>query len=109
MKCAALCLLALSLVCAAGEKPNVILIMTDDQGYGDLSCHGNPVLKTPNLDRLAAEGTKFNNAFLTTSICCVSRASILTGQYARRHQVNDFGTHLKSLKNTYPGVLRQAG
>ncbi|MCX6895145.1 MAG: sulfatase-like hydrolase/transferase, partial [Verrucomicrobia bacterium] len=56
-----------------------------------------------------AEGTRFRNSFLTTSICCVSRASILSGQYARRHHVNDFKTQLASLANTYPVLLRQNG
>ena len=74
-------------VTAASEKdseqpqsrpPNIVLIMTDDQGWGDLSCHGNPILETPNLDRLAAQGTRFNR-FYTSPLCAPSRASLLTG------------------------------
>ena len=89
MKCAALCLLALSLVCAAGEKPNVILIMTDDQGYGDLACHGNPDVKTPELDRLAKESASFSN-FHVDSYCTPTRSALMTGRYS--HQVGGWGT-----------------
>ena len=69
----------------AGEssKPNVILIMTDDQGYGDLSCHGNPILKTPNLDRLHAESVRLTN-FHVSPFCTPTRAALMTGQYPAR-------------------------
>ena len=77
-----------------------------------MGCAGNPLIKTPNLDRLAAGGTRFSNAFNTTAICCVSRASILTGQYARRHgvsEMNPFRTPLRDFAGTYPARLHQAG
>lgn len=51
----------------ARDKPNVIIVMTDDQGYGDLSCHGNPILKTPNLDQLSAESVRFTDFHSTRS------------------------------------------
>ena len=57
-------------------KPNFVFFLTDDQPYNVLSCTGNPVLKTPNIDSLAAEGVLFEKAFVTTAICCCSRASI---------------------------------
>ncbi len=63
-----------------GKKPNVVLILTDDQGWGDLSLHGNPVLETKNLDNLAHQGAQFNN-FYVSPLCAPSRASILTGRY----------------------------
>lgn len=62
------------------KKPNVVLILTDDQGWGDLSLHGNPDLETKNLDNLAHQGTQFNN-FYVSPLCAPSRASILTGRY----------------------------
>ncbi|MEM1443583.1 MAG: arylsulfatase, partial [Verrucomicrobiota bacterium] len=62
------------------EPPNVILIMTDDQGYGDLSCHGNPVLKTPNLDQLHSESIRFTN-FHVSPFCTPTRAALMTGRY----------------------------
>lgn len=90
-------------------KPNIILIVADDMRWDALGCAGNPLLKTPQLDRLAAAGTRFTNGFVTTAICAVSRASILTGQYARRHGVNDFQQPIGDLANTYPVMLRQGG
>jgi len=66
-----------------GEKPNVILIMTDDQGYGDLSCHGNPVLKTPHLDRLYHESIRLTD-FHVSSFCTPTRAALMTGRYPAR-------------------------
>ncbi|MGJ8676720.1 MAG: arylsulfatase [Akkermansiaceae bacterium] len=61
-------------------KPNVILIMTDDQGYGDLGCHGNPILKTPELDRLHGESIRFTD-FHVSPFCTPSRAALMTGNY----------------------------
>src|SRR5690606_19619780 len=61
------------------EKPNIIFFLTDDQRWDALGVAGNPVIRTPNIDRLASAGILFENAYVTTSICCVSRASILTG------------------------------
>ena len=67
----------------AARKPNVILVMTDDQGYGDLSCHGNPHLKTPNLDRLHGESTRLTD-FHVSPTCAPSRAAIMTGRHNNR-------------------------
>ena len=64
-------------------KPNVILIMTDDQGYGDLSCHGNPVLKTPNMDRLRDQSIRFTD-FHVSPLCTPTRAALMTGRYPAR-------------------------
>jgi len=83
-------------------KPNIVVLLADDMRWDAMSCAGHLILKTPNLDRLAAGGTRFHNAFVTTSICCVSRASILTGQYARRHGVHDFKTPVENLDSVYP-------
>ena len=66
----------------AADKPNVILIMTDDQGYGDLSCHGHPFLKTPNLDQLHAEGVRLTN-YHASPLCGPTRATLMTGRYCR--------------------------
>ncbi|MGD8239014.1 MAG: sulfatase-like hydrolase/transferase, partial [Armatimonadota bacterium] len=65
----------------AGTRPNVLLVMTDDQGYGDLSCHGNPVLKTPNLDRLHGQSLRFTD-FHVAPMCTPTRGQILTGRDA---------------------------
>jgi arylsulfatase A-like enzyme len=65
------------------KQPNVVLIMTDDQGYGDLSCHGNPVLKTPNLDRLHTESVRFTD-FHVNPFCAPTRASLMVGKLSDR-------------------------
>lgn len=92
-------------------RPNFVFFLTDDQPYLGLGCTGHPVLKTPNLDRLAAKGVLFERAFVTTAICCCSRASIYTGQYMRRHGIEDFDKPLSAAQwaQTFPALLRQAG
>lgn len=72
---------------------------------------GDPNIRTPNLDRLAKQGVIFQNHFVTTSICCCSRASIFTGQYMRRHGIEDFEKPLTAVQwaQTYPALLRQQG
>ena len=67
----------------APRRPNVLLIMTDDQGYGDLGCHGNTQLRTPNLDRLAAQSVQFSR-FHVCPVCAPTRASLMTGRYNYR-------------------------
>jgi arylsulfatase len=78
MTAAALSISSLSSYAAAKKKPNVIVILSDDIGYGDFSCHGNPVLKTPNLDRLAKEGADFTD-FHVTPVCTPTRSQLMTG------------------------------
>ncbi len=80
---AAVCCLV-STVVFAGEKPNVIVIMADDLGYGDAGCYGASALKTPNIDRLAAGGTRFTSGYCSASTCTPTRFSLLTGTYAFR-------------------------
>ncbi len=67
------------------EKPNFIIIFTDDLGYGDLGAYGHPSIKTPNLDRMATEGQKWTNFYSAASVCTPSRASILTGRLSVRN------------------------
>jgi arylsulfatase A-like enzyme len=90
------------------EPVNILFILTDDQRWDALGYTGNQVVQTPNLDSLAGKGTYFENAFVTTSISCVSRASILTGQYGHFSGVQDFFTAIR-LETTYPYYLREAG
>jgi len=68
----------------AKETPNIIVIMADDLGYGDLSCYGATQVKTPNIDRLAAEGLRFTSGYCSASTCTPTRYSFLTGSYAFR-------------------------
>ncbi len=94
-----------------GPRPNIILLVTDDQRWDCLRCAGNEIIVTPNLDRLAQHGVLFVNNFCTSSICMTSRASILTGQYMRRHGIKTFRQPLSpaQLRQTYPLLLRRAG
>lgn len=69
-----------------GKPPNVVILITDDQGYGDLGCHGNPWIQTPELDKLHAESVRFTN-FHSDPLCAPTRAGLLTGQYALRNGV----------------------
>ncbi len=62
-------------------RPNVIFILADDLGYGDLGCFGQKKIKTPNLDRLAAEGMRFTQAYAGTTVCAPSRCALMTGQH----------------------------
>jgi arylsulfatase A-like enzyme len=83
MKFALCFLIALCAAVAHAERPNVILVMTDDQGYGDLGCHGNPVLKTPNLDQMHSESVRFTD-FHVSPFCTPTRAALMTGNYPGR-------------------------
>ncbi|MHC4442136.1 MAG: sulfatase family protein [Planctomycetota bacterium] len=108
-----LMLLILPLLFGAGPKKNIVMMVSDDQGL-QVGCYGDQVIKTPNVDKLAVEGTRFDYAFCTTSSCSPSRSVILTGlynhrngQYGLAHSPDNFQTHrwVKSL----PVLLSQAG
>ncbi len=92
-------------------RPNLIVLLADDLRWSALGCTSAGLIRTPHLDTLARRGMLFSKHFVTTSICCVSRASILAGQYARRHQINDFSTDFTpaAFAQTYPALLRSAG
>jgi N-acetylgalactosamine-6-sulfatase len=72
----------------AARKPNVLFILADDLGWGDLGCYGNQRVKTPNLDRLARQGTLFTQFYVNGSVCSPSRCAFMTGQYPARHRVH---------------------
>lgn len=93
------------------RRPNLLFILTDDQRWDLMGCAGNPIIKTPQMDRLAREGVRFRNAFVTTSICAASRASIFSGTYERTHRYT-FGTPPMRAPFTdasYPTLLKAAG
>ncbi|MEX2217023.1 MAG: sulfatase [Phycisphaeraceae bacterium] len=87
-----LCLLALLILhfpnransADSGRPPNIIIIFTDDMGYGDLGCYGHPSIRTPHLDQMAREGLRFTDFYSAASVCTPSRAALLTGRYAPR-------------------------
>jgi N-acetylglucosamine-6-sulfatase len=94
---------------AQTKKRNLVFILTDDHRFDQIGCLGHAWLKTPNLDRLVQNGVLFENAFVTTSLCSPSRASILTGQYVHAHQVTDNITPLPSNLTTFPQILQEHG
>ena len=109
-----LCLLTLvvALDVMAKERPNVLFIMSDDhtaQAVGAYATVLKPLNPTPTLDRLAAEGITFDNAFCSNSICTPSRASIITGQYPHVNGVTDLTGRILPAKQTLPILFRQAG
>ncbi|MBE0654389.1 MAG: sulfatase [Bacteroidales bacterium] len=91
------------------EKPNIIFLLTDDQRWDALGAAGNQIIETPNLDILANNGVMFQNSYVTTAICCCSRASILTGQYVSRHGINSFQQDFseEQVNQTYPLLLKE--
>jgi len=98
----------------AKGKPNIIIIYADDLGYGDISANGATKIKTPNIDRIAAEGLRFNNAYATSATCTPSRYSLLTGKYAWRKTgtgiaPGDAALILPTDKGTLQGMLQKAG
>jgi arylsulfatase A-like enzyme len=93
------------------QPPHIVFLLADDLRWNALGCMGDKIVQTPHLNALAERGTLFPNAFVTTSICAVSRATLFSGQYARRHRINDFQTPFAADRwaETYPALLRKAG
>ncbi len=92
-------------------KPNVILIMTDDQGYGDFGITGNPIIETPNLDAMAKRSAQMTNYYVSP-VCAPTRASLMTGRYNYRTRVVDtfLGRAMMETKEvTVAEILRDAG
>ena len=98
-------------VVTPAPRPNLIFVLADDMRWDAAGYTGNPIVRTPNLDDLAHRGVSFKNAYVTSPICAISRASIFTGQYSRRHNILDFSMPLSSDQQTasYPALLRAAG
>ena len=106
---------------AAAPRPNIVFIFADDWGWGDLSCHGHPYVKTPNIDRLAREGTDFHRFTVASGVCSPSRTAVLTGHFPARYNIDG---HFAWVKNnaqrnmpdwldpqtpTLPRMLQSAG
>ena len=92
------------------DKPlNILVLYADDWRCNTLNCAGNPVVKTPQIDKLATEGVRFTHSCVTTAICGVSRASLFTGQWMSRHGNKGFTSFKTPWAETYPGLLRANG
>ena len=110
--------MAAFLLCAIGpfaqDRPNIVLIMTDDLGYGDVSAYGAKAVQTPNIDRLAAAGLRFTDAHSSAATCTPSRYSLLTGEYAWRKAgtgvlPGDAALIVDPSRSTLPSMLRRGG
>ena len=104
-------LLYLSFIAYAQSRPNVLLIITDDQGYGDLGYTGNPHVKTPNIDKLAKESIRLNN-FYVSPVCAPTRSSLMTGRYSLRTGIRDTyngGATMAPSEVTIAEMLKEAG
>lgn len=84
------CLSRLEASAAEAARPNIVMVLIDDMGWGDFSCFGNKEAKTPNIDRMAAEGLKFTQFYVNAPICSPSRCALMTGQYPQRWKITSF-------------------
>ena len=100
---------------ASATRPNIIFILADDLGYADLSCYGRPDFKTPNIDRIAAGGTRFLQAYANSSVCSATRTALITGRYQDRLPIGleePLASDVAGLPPgmpTLPSILRAAG
>ena len=95
--------------CYKKQRPNIIFIMSDDHAYQAISCYDNTFINTPNIDRIANEGIRFKNAFVTNSICAPSRAALLTGKYSHTIGFRDNLEYFDGKQQTFPKLLQRVG
>ncbi|TDE11789.1 sulfatase [Jiangella asiatica] len=91
------------------SAPNLVLILSDDHAANAISAYGRSLMPTPNIDRIATDGLRFDAAFCTNALCAPSRASILTGTYSHVNGVRTLSTHFDASQPAFPGLLRDAG
>jgi len=102
-------LLAGSTLALAADKPNIVLVMADDQGWGDMAYNGHPVLKTPNFDAAAAAGLRFDRFYAAAPVCSPTRASVMTGRHPNRMGVFKWGYPIRPQEITVAEALKTAG
>jgi len=107
-------LAAFSFTALADDRPNIIIIYTDDLGYGDLGCYGHPIIQTPNIDQLASEGLRLTQHYAPSALCSPSRAALLTGRTPYRTGVEswipeDTGIYLHKQETTIAELLKEKG
>jgi arylsulfatase A len=99
---------------AAADRPNIVVILCDDLGYGDLACYGHPHIKTPHLDQMAKDGARFTSFYSTAPVCSPSRVGLMTGRSPNRAGVYDWipggrNVHMRASEVTIPQLLKKAG
>ncbi|MFT5468625.1 MAG: arylsulfatase A-like enzyme [Verrucomicrobiales bacterium] len=102
-------MLALTFRLSAEDRPNIVLVMADDQGWGQTSYNNHPILKTPNLDAMAENGLRFDRFYASGPVCSPTRASVLTGRQHQRTGVPSHGYALRLQEQTIAHALRDAG
>ena len=102
-------LLLLSWTVGAAEKPNIVLVMADDQGWGDMAYNGHPLVKTPNFDKAAATGLRFDRFYAAAPVCSPTRASVMTGRHPNRMGVFKWGYPMRPQETTLPEALKTVG
>ncbi len=93
----------------AAKKPNIILVMADDQGWGDTGYNGHPVVKTPHLDAMSKKSLVFNRFYAAAPVCSPTRGSVLTGRHPFRIKITNHGRYMRSQEKTIAAELREAG
>ncbi len=104
-----LCLGGLRQAAAAGRKPNIVLCMADDQGWGDMAYNGHPVLKTPHFDAMAAAALRFDRFYAAAPVCSPTRGSVMTGRHPNRFGCFKWGHSLRPQEITIAEALKTAG
>ncbi len=94
---------------ALAQKPNIILVMADDQGWGDTGYNGHPTLKTPHLDAMAKDGFVFNRFYAAAPVCSPTRGSVLTGRHPFRIKITNHGRYMRPQESTIAEELKGAG
>lgn len=106
---AVICLVLLSLPVFGDERPNVVIVMADDHGYGDTGYTGHPFVQTPNLDAMAEGGVVFNRFYASAPVCSPTRASVMTGRHPFRTNVPNHGHYMRPHETTIAEALKDAG
>lgn len=114
IKMAGLVALGVATVAQADSRPNIVVFLADDMGWGDAHCNGNEKMITPNIDKLASQGVRFTQCYAACGVCSPSRSAILTGRTPYRngvwrHLSGNGPSHLRASETTYPELLREAG
>src|SRR5215208_5252640 len=100
---------AMTASAAAAERPNILLVLSDDHSAAHVGCYGNPDIRTPNLDRFAAQGMRFDRAYVTCPQCVPSRSSIMSGRSPIDTQMTRFSAPLPASVKIFPELLRAQG
>jgi arylsulfatase A-like enzyme len=112
MKCGVLSLfvaVSMATLATAAERPNIVLVMADDQGWGDMAYNGHPILKTPNFDKAAATGLRFDRFYAAAPVCSPTRCSVMTGRHPNRSGVFKWGYPIRPQEVTLAEALKSAG